>query len=141
MSRFSTAIAIIALALFVSGQAQAENASAGDAIRAVISGQIAAFKRDDAAGAYAYAAPNVREMFPTADVFMAMVKTGYRQVYRPRSYVFGELGTRDGQVIQAVRIIGPEGGAVIAHYIMEQQPDGAWKIAGVFLTKSPDLAA
>lgn len=141
MAGFSKAIVIMALALFVAGHARAESASAGEAIRAVITSQIAAFQRDDAAGAYAYAAPNVQQVFPTPEAFMTMVKAGYKPVYRPRSYVFGALGTRDGQVVQAVRVIGPDGAAVIAHYIMEQQADGTWKIAGVFLTKSPDLAA
>lgn len=122
-----------------SGRAGAEDAASR--IHAVIASQIKAFQRDDAASAYFHAAPGIQKLFPNPEVFMEMVRTGYGAVYRPRSYVFGPLGQESGKMIQAVRIIGPDGKAVIAHYIMEQQPDGQWKVAGVFLTRSPDAAA
>ena len=53
-------------------------------VRAVISAQIEAFKRDDGEVAFALAAPDIRKMFATPEIFMAMVRQQYAPVYRPR---------------------------------------------------------
>jgi hypothetical protein len=58
-------------------------ASAADDVAAaqgVIRSQAEAFSRDDAAAAYSYAAPAIREMFPQADIFMSMVQHSYAPV-------------------------------------------------------------
>ena len=80
-----------ALFLWVS-LAHAESLSAGDksTFQTIITGQLEAFRADDGARAYSYAAPMIRRTFPTPDTFMAMVQKGYPPVYRPRSYRFGE---------------------------------------------------
>ena len=118
--------------------AQAE-LGAGDVqtIRRVIEQQIDAFKRDDATGAYSFAAPSIQKIFPTAEIFMRMVRQGYQPVYRPRSYAFDELTRIEGKIIQPVRVVGPDGLPVTALYIMERQPDGSWKIGGCVLTQVP----
>ena len=54
------------------------------AMQSTIEQQLQAFLRDDGATAYSFAAPNIKTMYPTVDVFMAMVRQGYPQVYRPR---------------------------------------------------------
>ena len=141
MRQLTTVVLILGLALFLSAAPRAQNADAAAAIRTVIQSQIEAFRQDDAATAYSYAAPQIQRQFQTPDRFITMVKAGYMAVYRPQSYVFGMLGRQDGRTIQAVRVIGPDGTPVIAHYVMEEQPDGEWKIAGVFLTRSPDQSA
>ncbi len=106
-------------------------------IRRVIERQIDAFKRDDAAGAYALASPTIRKIFPTAEIFMRMVRQGYQPVYRPRSFSFDELTRIDGKLVQVVRVVGPDGVPVTALYIMERQPDESWRIGGCFLTRAP----
>ena len=63
----------------------------------VIRSQVEAFGRDDAAAAYAHAAPAIQEMFPQADIFMAMVRGSYAPVYRHRSFEFGEARSRGRQ--------------------------------------------
>ena len=40
------------------------------AVQGVIRSQVEAFGRDDAAAAYSYAAPAIRDLFPQADIFM-----------------------------------------------------------------------
>ncbi|MEZ5862931.1 MAG: DUF4864 domain-containing protein [Geminicoccaceae bacterium] len=40
-----------------------------------------------------------------------------------------------GQPTQMVHLVGPTGEAVTAYYQMQQQPDGSWKINGVFLSR------
>ena len=56
----------------------AEDPSAADrqAFQRIIGEQIEAFRADDGARAYGYAAPMIRQIFPTPEQFMAMVKQG-----------------------------------------------------------------
>ena len=61
------------------------------AIRKVIEAQIGAFRADDGERAFGYASPNIRQIFRSAENFMAMVRNGYQPVYRPRSVRFGDL--------------------------------------------------
>jgi hypothetical protein len=93
------------------------------AAQAIISSQVEALGRDDAATAYAYAAPEIREMFPQAEIFMSMVRRSYAPVYRHKSFEFGEARTSDGKIAQQVHIIDADGVAWEALYTLEQQPD------------------
>ena len=55
----------------------ADAASAADDVAAaqgVIRAQEQALSRDDAAAAYSYAAPAIKEIFPDAGIFMSMVR-------------------------------------------------------------------
>ncbi len=103
----------------------------------MIEQQIDAFKRDNAVGAHSFAAPGIQQIFPSAEIFMQMVRQGYQPVYRPRSYAFDELTRIDGKLVQSVRVVSPDGLPVTALYIMERQPDGSWKIGGCVLTREP----
>jgi hypothetical protein len=104
------------------------------AMRAVIGQQIEAFRHDDEIGAYALASPHIQQMFGSPDNFMAMVKRGYMPVYRPQSVTFGAAGSEDGAPTQEVDLIGPDGRSAHAHYTLQQQPDGSWRIDGCALT-------
>jgi hypothetical protein len=102
----------------------------------VISSQAEAFSRDDAAAAYSYAAPAIREMFPQADIFMFMVQHSYAPVYRHKSFEFGEARVEGGQVAQRVHIVDANGEAWEALYTLEREPDGSLKIIGCVLLKA-----
>jgi len=101
------------------------------AIRQVIEAQIAAFKKDDALAAYSFASPGIQRIFPNADVFVEMVKSGYAQIYRPLKVEFDKISRINAGVLQVVKITGADGIRILAYYLMEKQPDGQWKIAGV----------
>ena len=105
-----------------------------DAIRSVIESQLAAFRRDDAAGAFAFAAPTIREKFGDATTFIDMVRGGYRPVYRPSEVVFRGIDATGALPIQEVLVVDREGRSFIARYPMQRQPDGGWLIAGCFLS-------
>lgn len=114
-------------------------ASAGDDVstaQAVITSQVEAMGRDDAATAYSYAAPALQGIFGQPDVFMAMVKKNYAPVYRHKSFKFGESRAVAGQVAQKVDIIDADGEAWVALYTLEQQSDGSVKISGCMLVKA-----
>ena len=108
------------------------------AIRTVIERQLEALRQDNAAGAFALASPEIQAKFETPERFMTMVQTSYQPVYRPRQVVFRDLNTLVGQPTQAVLLVGPDGVPVMALYPMQQQPDGAWKIAGCYLVPFKD---
>jgi hypothetical protein len=117
----------------------ASTASAADdvaAAQSVIRSQEQAFGRDDAAAAYSYAAPAIKQIFPQADIFMMMVQQAYPPVYRHKSFEFGEARAADGQVAQRVHIVDANGEAWEALYTLEQQPDGSLKITGCSLLKA-----
>ncbi len=112
-----------------------------DAIRQVIERQIAAFRADDGAAAFAHASPTVRRIFGDVETFMTMVRRDYQPVYRPRTFEFREVVEWRGQPTQEVVVVGPDGRVVLALYSMELQPDGDWLINGCTLMALPDAAA
>jgi hypothetical protein len=113
-------------------------ASAADdaAAQSVIRQQEQALARDDAAAAYAQSAPEIHAMFPSPDIFMAMVKQGYLPVYRHKSFEFGETKADGGMIAQRVHIIDANGEAWEALYTLETQADGSLKITGCSLLKA-----
>jgi hypothetical protein len=116
----------------IAASARAEDLSKQDAaaIRAVITEQLDAFRRDDGERAFSLATAGIRAQFGSAEVFMEMVRTGYPVVYRPSSVHFDAPELVEGIVIQAVRMTDAEGRAWIALYPMQRQPDGRWRIDG-----------
>ena len=112
---------------------------AGDAVTAaqsVVRSQEQAFSRDDAAAAYSYAAPAIHEMFPQADIFMAMVRNSYAPVYRHKSLEFGEARVEGDWIAQRVHIVDDNGEAWEALYTLERDPDGTFRITGCSLLKA-----
>ena len=108
----------------------------------IITAQITAFRADDGLAAYDFAAPVVRNIFPTPEIFMAMVKQGYPPRLSPQSFNFTEaLIDPMGRPSQKMKVVGPDGKTYIALYSMEKQPDGTWRIAGCTLLEIPGLDA
>ena len=85
----------IVAALIAAPVLYAFSAFAGDAeiksAQGTIDAQLKAFQSGDGALAYSYAAPNVKRIFPTVDIFMGMVESGYQPVRKPQ-----ELCVRQG---------------------------------------------
>jgi hypothetical protein len=92
--------------------------------------------QDDAAAAYSHAAPEIKQLFPQADIFLQMVQQAYAPVYRHKSFEFGEARSADGRIAQRVHIVDDNGEAWEAMYTLEQQPDGSLKITGCSLLKA-----
>lgn len=134
--RFNIGAIAAALVLWSCSALAHEDLTADDRfeIRAVIESQLAAFRRDDATEAFSYAAPTIREKFGDAATFIDMVRSAYTAVYRPSDVQFRDIDTSGTLPIQEVLVVGPQGRSFIAHYPMQQQPDGTWLIAGCFLS-------
>jgi hypothetical protein len=137
----ATLAAMGLLALFAwpaSLSAQAVGEAEAREFQRIITSQLDAFNADDGAAAYAFAAPAIKRLFPTPEIFMSMVRRGYPPVYRRQSYSFGEAGLDiSGAPVQTVTIVDLDGKAWTAVYTMERQPDGTWKIIGCRLVEIP----
>jgi len=130
------AVAATITASAVAAQARAEP-SADDraAFKALVQQQLDAFRRDDAAGAYSHAAPGIRQMFPSPDIFMTMVREAYPPVYRSQSVAFGEVVEGPLGPMEKVYLTAADGSGWIALYSFQKQADGSWKISGCQLLK------
>jgi len=133
LRRWCATVLLLLVALSAGAQEQALTAADQAAIRTVITRQLDAFRQDDAVAAFSFASPMIQAKFGTPDVFLQMVKTAYQSVYRPRYVTFKDLQRSQGIPTQAVFLIGPDGVPVTAMYMMQKQPDGAWKIDGCYL--------
>jgi hypothetical protein len=126
-------IVVPAFVLLLSGASSAQQTPD---VQALISTQLDAFAHDDAAAAFAVAAPGIKARFQDPDAFMAMVKTAYPPVYHHKSVQFGSQ-TRDGdQIGQTVVIVDTENEVWGGVYTLELEGDGSWKISGCVLIKS-----
>jgi len=130
---------IVGIALTAaSTSARADDAS--DA-RSVITGQLDAFKAQDGAQAYGFAAPNIRQMFSSPEIFMTMVERGYPPVYRSSNATFGPLKAEGAGLRQEVFLSDQNGQSWIASYTLQRQPDGSLKITGCQVRKGDDVGA
>jgi DNA-binding transcriptional LysR family regulator len=123
------------LALFCAFPARAQSDTDLSAIRATIERQVEAFRRHDGAAAFAFATDEIKAMFGSPERFMDMVRQGYGAIYAPRRFAFGDAQAEDGRVRQIVEFDGLDGDGIVALYDMERQPDGSFKIAGVYLVR------
>ena len=104
-------------------------------IRNIILGQLDAFREDDAEKAFSFAAPQIQKIFKTPEIFLHMVRKSYRSVYRPQSFEFHGTRRIDGNIVQPLAVVGPTGVSETALYIMEEQPDGTWKIGACIMAQ------
>jgi hypothetical protein len=137
--------AALAALVLVAGAAEADelaNLPPADqqAIQEVITGQIDAFRHDDDGRAFGYASPGIQFMFGSPQRFMAMVREGYQPVYHPRSTAFGDLLVVDGNLVQELAVIGPDGQPHLARYVMQHEPDGTWRVDGCVLVVRPPVS-
>jgi len=127
---------ILLFAILIGVTSVARAADDAGSAQAVISSQVDAIGRGDAAAAYSYAAPGIQGLFPKAELFMAIVRQGYAPLYRPKTFEFGKAVSADRKIAQQVHITDSEGAGWEALYTLEQQPDGSLKITGCSLVKA-----
>jgi hypothetical protein len=123
-----------------SASADAVDADAGQAIRQVISDQMAALRDDDYERAFTYASPSIQRVFRDAERFGRMVRDGYPMVRRPSGVRFTALDERAGRIVQTL-VITDEGGALhVLDYEMIETERG-WEINGVRVRRPSDAGA
>lgn len=122
---------LLALATFAAVHAFAADVPEADAksVRAVIQAQLAAFAADDAKRAFSYATPRLRDVFDSAETFVAMVRSSYPVVYRPASIAFLKPQIEEGVLTQGVHMTDANGVLWLALYQLERQRDKTWRIS------------
>ncbi len=136
------AVVLIPLALVCGILSARADETAQRAARATIERQIEAFRRNDSGAAYAEAAAQIRNLFPSPDTFIAMVEKGYAPVLRPRSYRFEAAEeTAEDEIAQGMSLQDEAGIDWVALYTLQRQVDGQWRITGCQLKKAPGDAA
>jgi len=103
------------------------------AVRFVIDSQISAFKSGDHQSAYAFAAPNVQQAFPSVEIFIDMVRRGYMPIYQPESYFFGRNMLSEGEVYQELIVTDANRKLWQIIYTLIQQEDKSWKVTNVLM--------
>ena len=103
-------------------------------IRAAIEQQITAFRLGEDEKAFSYASPGIQEKFRDSRRFSLMVKRHYPVVYNSRETEFLQLQYIGNMWVQKIIFTDFEGDIYLAHYPMERQPDGQWRIDGCILT-------
>jgi hypothetical protein len=138
LHRLLAAVAAALALLLGTGPAQAAPFTAADekSVRSVIESQLAAFAKDDAAKAFSFAAPNVRQAVGSATGFMAMVRKDYPVVYRPASVAFLKPDGKDDQAVQRVQMADSGGASWLAVYSLERQRNKAWRITGCMVVEN-----
>lgn len=134
-------IGSVALCLLLGGRSVAAAelpARDAQAARAVIQGQLEAFAANDAARAFSFATPALRERFGSAQAFMSMVRASYPVVHRPASVAFLVPQPLDGELVQPVHFRDEAGALWIATYHLQRQPDRSWRISACHLSASRD---
>jgi len=111
------------------------------AIRKVISQQLAALRAGDSARAFSLASPGIQAQFRNAPTFLAMVRGAYSPLLVARYTEFIEGAVIDGIVIQPLRLIAPDNTVQVALYTLEKQANGRWRINGCRIAPSTVQAA
>jgi hypothetical protein len=119
--------------------AQTLDADAQAAGRVVMQ-QLEAFRHDDFATAYSFASVNVRQMFDRAG-FEQMVRGGYPEIAHSASAtITGSRHGDTGEIYLFIRVLGDNGQAIEAVY--ELVPEGGgWRINGVVTRPDPSERA
>jgi hypothetical protein len=126
--------AAVAMILWI-GTASAEDLTAASS-RAIVERQFDAFEHDDAAAAYALAAPTIKDMFSDADHFIAMVRDHYAPVYRHRSVEFGDFKESGDEASLEATLVDNDNVVWTALYTFRRVPNGDWLISGCVLAKA-----
>ncbi len=131
--------AVIMACAFTAGFVVDATAEPVEDSRGTIERQLDAFQRDAWDEAYAFASPGVKRSFPTVESFSNMVRQGYPMVWRPQDVLFLDAEESDGRIVHRVRLVGPDGQAYIATYVLEPSETG-WLIAAVFIEEEAGSA-
>ncbi len=104
-----------------------------DSLHAVISGQLAAFRKGDFATAYGFADRDIKVQFPL-ERFEQMVKTGYPLIAHSVSEKFGLTFDNGDEAVVNVRVAGAGDESTSYQYMLRRDGE-AWRITGVVLLK------
>ena len=124
-------LALVAGAIAVHGAAAAMQASKPDVKReivAVIEAQLVAFRKDNVAKAYAYAAAELRAQKPL-EVFVAIVQRSYPEIWKSVRAEYGIVRDDGQRAATTVRVYSKTAHADYDFTLVREQ--AGWRIHGV----------
>lgn len=131
---------LFAAAVVLAGTGAAFSDSTDDGIRAVIAGQLDAFREGDIAGAFDFASDGIQRIFGSSANFATMVERGYAMVIAPSELRYGDLRAAPGGLKQRVLLRDSAGVWHALDYLMVEE-DGDWRIGGVELLAQQAVGA
>lgn len=131
---------VFGLLALTSARADAVDPATRDALQSVVTRQLAALDRGDGAAAEAFAAPGIRDKFPDPAGFLAMVRTNYAALIKPRSTRFTGVETSPHGPLVTLSIVGADGKVWTAVYSFEKTGD-EWRITGCGLQEDKNQQA
>ena len=108
-------------------------------LTAVIDAQLAAFRADDYAKAYTFAATGIKDLFTQAD-FEGMVRKSYPVIAHSTSVDYGMAFDTGEEAVIYVRVQNTGTRADGQFQYMLKKENGAWKIGGVAEVKPEGLS-
>lgn len=109
-----------------------------DALHAVINGQLAAFRKDDYAGAYVFADSAIKNQF-SLGTFERMVRTGFPAIAHSTSAKCGLSFDNGDEAVVNVRVFSADREPIDYQYSLRRDGE-AWRITGVTLLKDQTTA-
>lgn len=106
----------------------------------VITGQVQAFRDQDAKTALSFAGKGFQAAFPSPESFyISIMSSGYAPIGLSASHSFGSFQMMgDDSVAQVVKFIGAKQELYEAIYLLTQE-DAGWRVQGVQLAKTPAI--
>ncbi len=128
----------LALALAAPGAFAVDRPEGADfaEIQRMIHRQIEAFRREDAAQAFALISPGAQKHFDNPEEFLRTVKVTYEPILLSVSVQFRDPWPVRGDVLQEVLLADGAGNVTTAYYVAQRQRDGSWRISGCVLARS-----
>ena len=109
------------------------------AMRSAILAQLQAFRRDDAAAAFAHVAPLARKTFVSARQFLTRVQDVYKMAYKSQLQRFDGIDMSGPLPRQRLLMTSPRGEQWLASFSMQRQSGGRWQIMGVTIEMAPGI--
>ncbi len=129
-----------ALAQPVNTPTQIEPAQRGLAPEAVIEAQLAAMATANWQQAFDYAAPAVQGKLGSSQAFATMVETGFAYMIAPAHTQLTRLGQHKSDVLIEAIFIARSRSVHRVLYHLVQDAETGWRIAGVFVGRTDELA-
>lgn len=138
MRRLYACVLLLALAAFAGAKpgdfVPSENAVRA-AVEQTVSGQLAAFRRDDYAAAREFASTPFRERFPPVE-FETMVRRGYPRIAANRAGRVGELLDDGQRALARVTVVDRDGVETVFRYVLAKEGE-RWLVAGLAEATAP----
>ena len=120
--------------------AQAEQSQQALTPVEVVESQLEAFATGNWELAYGYAAPEIKAMFPSPEIFETMVTNGYGYMLEPLDAAVSLVEMRESRALVEAVFVSEKTAVDRVGYMLIRGIDKQWRISGVFPFQQKDSA-